>query len=52
MDCIISVWVELAYNVFFAMKENSQKVKDPEKRIKKVEKVLAKTVEEVKNVWM
>ena len=51
MDGIISIWVELAYNVFFAMKENSTKVKDPEKRVKRIEKVLKNTVEEVKEVW-
>lgn len=51
MDAIIGLWIELAYNVFFKTKTDYKNNKvESEKRFKKIEILLKKTVKEAKEM--
>jgi len=51
MDGIIGLWIELAYNVFFKTKSDYNDNKsESDKRIKKIEILLEKTVKEAKGI--
>lgn len=52
MDGIISLWIELAYNVFFKPRAvGAANGKDLDKKMAEVEKILKNTSEELNKVW-
>lgn len=51
MSKLTPVWIELAYNVFFMSKTNWDSVKDPERKMAKVNEILKDAVKEAREVW-
>jgi DNA-binding PadR family transcriptional regulator len=51
MEGVVGLWMELAYNIFFKTKTNYKDNKiESEKRLKKIEVLLKKTVNEAKEI--